>query len=190
MAQMGRPGLTLAQQKDLWRRWKEGQSLSEIGRALGRHAGSIHGVVKANGGIVPAARTRAARTLTLSERDRDGELLVSGELHPPIPGERSQQLLRELADLPGEGSDDAVGVLALDLDQQQEPRVSLDEAWQWGCCASPGSGRLPRETRVPPGLPARPAIPGLRRHRRCHRGPDPRGWRACCCASSEPGGGG
>lgn len=41
----------------------------EIDRALGRHAGSIHGVVKANGGIVPAARTRSARTLSVTERE-------------------------------------------------------------------------------------------------------------------------
>ena len=34
MAQMGRPGLTLAEKKDLWRRWKVGQSLSEIGGSL------------------------------------------------------------------------------------------------------------------------------------------------------------
>ena len=57
MAQIGRTGLTSAQKEELWRRWKEGESLSEIGRALGRHAGSIHGVVKANGGVVPASRT-------------------------------------------------------------------------------------------------------------------------------------
>lgn len=63
MAQLGRPGLTPAQRKELWRRWKEGESLSEIGRALGKHAGSIHGVVKANGGIVPAARTLGADPL-------------------------------------------------------------------------------------------------------------------------------
>ncbi len=79
MAQMGRPGLTLAQKKDMWRRWKEGQSLSEIGRALGRHAGSIHGVVKANGGIVPAERTRAARTLALTEREEISRGLAHGE---------------------------------------------------------------------------------------------------------------
>jgi len=79
MAQMGRPGLTLEQKKDMWRRWKEGQSLSEIGRALGRHAGSIHGVVKANGGIVPAERTRAARTLALTEREEISRGLAHGE---------------------------------------------------------------------------------------------------------------
>ena len=78
MAQMGRPGLTSAQKKELWRRWKEGESLSEIGRALGRHAGSIHGVVKANGGIVPATRTRSARTLSLVEREEISRELAGG----------------------------------------------------------------------------------------------------------------
>jgi IS30 family transposase len=78
MARMGRPGLTSAQKKDLWRRWKEGESLSEIGRALGKHAGSIHGVVKASGGIVPAARTRSPRTLSLTEREEISRGLAHG----------------------------------------------------------------------------------------------------------------
>lgn len=67
-AQMGRPGLSSVQKKELWRRWKKGESLSEIGRALGRRAGSIHGVVKA-GGIVPPDRTRSPRTLSLVDRE-------------------------------------------------------------------------------------------------------------------------
>ena len=54
MAQRGRPGLSPEQKRELWRRWKAGESLSEIGRALGKQAGSIHGVVAANGGYVPA----------------------------------------------------------------------------------------------------------------------------------------
>lgn len=53
MAQMGRPGLSASQRAELWQRWKAGQSLSDIGRALGKHAGSVHGVVSSNGGIVP-----------------------------------------------------------------------------------------------------------------------------------------
>ncbi|MDQ1737278.1 MAG: hypothetical protein QOH56_3529 [Pseudonocardiales bacterium] len=59
MNPIGCPGLTPAQKKELWQRWKDWQSLSEIARALGKHPGSIHGVVKANGGIAPAAKTRA-----------------------------------------------------------------------------------------------------------------------------------
>jgi IS30 family transposase len=69
MAQMGRPGLSAAQKAELWHRWKNGQSLSDIGRALGKHAGSIHGVVSSNGGIAPAARRRSRLALTLAERE-------------------------------------------------------------------------------------------------------------------------
>ena len=75
MAQMGRPGLSLAQKKELWRRWKEGESLSEIGRALGKHAGSIHGVVKANGGIVPTTRMSPSRSSALSASVTDSRLV-------------------------------------------------------------------------------------------------------------------
>src|SRR5450756_751920 len=79
MAQMSRPGLTLSQKKELWQRWKEGQSLSEIGRALGKHAGSIHGVIKVNGGVVPAARTRSVRVLALVEREEISRRLAQEE---------------------------------------------------------------------------------------------------------------
>ena len=41
MVQMGRPGLSSQQKHELRARWKAGQSLSDIGRNLGKHAGSI-----------------------------------------------------------------------------------------------------------------------------------------------------
>jgi hypothetical protein len=69
VARMGRPGLSDAQKAELWHRWKEGQSLTEIGLALSKHAGSIHSVVSARGGIPPAARRRSSTTLTLAERE-------------------------------------------------------------------------------------------------------------------------
>lgn len=50
MALRGRPGLSLVQKGELWRRWQIGQSLSEIGRALEKAPGSIHGVIAARGG--------------------------------------------------------------------------------------------------------------------------------------------
>ena len=69
MARMGCPGLSSAQKAELWQRWKSGQSLSDIGRALGKHAGSVHGVLSANGGILPATRCRSSRSLSLAERE-------------------------------------------------------------------------------------------------------------------------
>ena len=78
MAQMGRPGLSAPQKAELWWRWKDGQSLSEIGFALGKHAGSIHGVVSSNGGIVPRIRRRSQLSLTLAEREEISRGLASG----------------------------------------------------------------------------------------------------------------
>lgn len=78
MAQMGRPGLSAAQKAELWQRWKQGQSLSEIGRALGKHAGSIHGVVASNGGFIPPIRRRFRWALTLAEREEISRGLAAG----------------------------------------------------------------------------------------------------------------
>lgn len=69
MAKVGRPGLSDEQKREVWRRWKRGESLSDIGRALDRVAGVAHNVVSANGGIVPAERTRAPGTVSLAERE-------------------------------------------------------------------------------------------------------------------------
>jgi IS30 family transposase len=76
---MGRPGLSDAQKRELWQRWKAGDSLTEIGRALSRHAGSIHGVVSANGGIAPSLRRRSSRALTLAEREEISRGLATGQ---------------------------------------------------------------------------------------------------------------
>jgi IS30 family transposase len=78
MAHMGRPGLSAAQKADLWPRWKQGQSLSEIGRALGKHAGSIHGVVSSNGGCIPPVRKRSRWALTLTEREEISRGIATG----------------------------------------------------------------------------------------------------------------
>jgi IS30 family transposase len=78
MAQMGRPGLSLQQKHELWARWKAGQSLSDIGRSLGKHAGSIFGVLHARGGIAPPARRRSRRSLSVHEREEISRGTVSG----------------------------------------------------------------------------------------------------------------
>src|SRR5947208_5008917 len=78
MARRGRPGLSERQKKQLWKRWRRGQSLSEIGRALGKHAGSIYGVLAASGGITPSTRTRSDHVLSLREREEISRCLAKG----------------------------------------------------------------------------------------------------------------
>ena len=79
MARTGRPNRTTSEQRrEIWQRWKRGQSLSEIGRALGKIPGSVYHVVKANGGYVPAERTRSARVLTLHDREEISRGISAG----------------------------------------------------------------------------------------------------------------
>jgi hypothetical protein len=62
MDRRGRIGLTPQQHEELWDRWKAGESLSDIGRALGRVRSGIHQWLASRGGIAPPAR-RLNRTL-------------------------------------------------------------------------------------------------------------------------------
>jgi hypothetical protein len=70
--------LSLAQKADVWSRWKAGESLHEIGRAFGKGHGSIRFLLTQRGGIVPAARRRSLRTLTLDEREDISRGIASG----------------------------------------------------------------------------------------------------------------
>src|SRR3982075_3159057 len=78
MAQGKRDRLSTEQRIDMWRRWKSGESLHEIGRAFGKGHGSIRFLLTQRGGIVPAARRRSLRTLTLAEREDISRGIASG----------------------------------------------------------------------------------------------------------------
>src|SRR4051812_47299294 len=62
-------GLSPNERADLWQRWRAGQSLSDIARALDKPPGSVFGFVVSNGGISPALRKRRANALTLQDRE-------------------------------------------------------------------------------------------------------------------------
>ena len=120
MAQLGRPGLSSSQKAELWQRWKNGQSLSDIGRALGKQAGSIHGVVSSNGGIPPASRRRSRWALTLAERE---------EISRGIAAEMS---IRQIAARMGR----APSTLSREIGRhggrdQYRALVADAEAWDW-----------------------------------------------------------
>jgi len=66
------------QKADLWSRWKAGQSLHEIGRALGKDHVVIHFLLARHGGMAPTVRRRSLRTLTLAEREDISRGIASG----------------------------------------------------------------------------------------------------------------
>lgn len=79
MAQLVRPRYSVSQKAELWRQWKAGQSLSEIGRSLGKRPASIFGIVSSAGGIAPPPRTRSPHALSLSEREEISRGVAAGD---------------------------------------------------------------------------------------------------------------
>jgi transposase, IS30 family len=67
------------ERRELWTRWKKGETLVSIGRSLARHPGSVHDVIRAHGGMTPKERTRSPRFLQLGEREEISRGIASGE---------------------------------------------------------------------------------------------------------------
>jgi IS30 family transposase len=78
MAQRRRWKLSAAQKAELWSRWKSGQSLNEIGRALDKDHVVVQFLLARHGGIAPPVRRRSLRTLTLAEREDISRGIASG----------------------------------------------------------------------------------------------------------------
>jgi IS30 family transposase len=75
---MKRWKLSDAQRADMWNRWKTGQSLHAIGRALSKDHVVIRFLLARHGGIAPVARRRSPVALTLAEREDISRGIASG----------------------------------------------------------------------------------------------------------------
>src|SRR3989454_12685461 len=65
-----RPRVTPKQKAELWDRWRNGQCIADIARALERrNKRGVYRVLALNGGINPAARRRAPGGLRLEGRE-------------------------------------------------------------------------------------------------------------------------
>ena len=65
-----RPRFTASQRGELWDRWKNGQCVADIARALERRNKSgVYRLLALSGGISPSARRRAPVALRLEERE-------------------------------------------------------------------------------------------------------------------------
>jgi len=61
--------LSAAERKELWERWRAGESIHGIARVLGRHANTLDAAVRRLGGYAPRLRRRSRLALTLAERE-------------------------------------------------------------------------------------------------------------------------
>ena len=78
MQRVRRSRMTVSDKAAIWDRWKRGESLSEIGRAIGRIPGAVFHVVRARGGVPPAPRCRSSQALTVGEREEISRGLATG----------------------------------------------------------------------------------------------------------------
>src|SRR5580698_5173364 len=72
---MGQLGMTEELRAQIWRRWKQGESLSEIGRALGRPPSTIFSHLRRQGGLpLDLECAISARCICTSARRSPGAL--------------------------------------------------------------------------------------------------------------------
>jgi len=70
MESIARRRFTAEQKTELWERWRQGQCVADIARALQRRNKSgVYRVLALNGGMRPSSRRRSAMALTLEERE-------------------------------------------------------------------------------------------------------------------------
>jgi len=74
-----RTWFTPKQRAELWERWRNGQCVADIARALERRNKSgVYRVLALNGGIAPLPRRRAQRALRLAEREEISRGIAAG----------------------------------------------------------------------------------------------------------------
>ena len=88
--------VTDAQRKELWRRYKAGETILGIGRALSQGPNNLYRVLEATGGIAPAQRSRSPRVLSFGEREEISRGIAAGTHSAPSPGGSSVQFPRSV----------------------------------------------------------------------------------------------
>ena len=137
MERQRRPWLNTVQKAEIWKLWREGESLSAIARMLERQPSAVYRVVNRNGGIAPPVRTRSARALTLAEREEISRALVADRTMGQIAlqlGRSKSTISREIARNGGSHRYRAHEADANAWERARRPKV----------CALSGNGRLRR----------------------------------------------
>jgi IS30 family transposase len=119
------------ERRELWGRWKRGESVSDIGRALDRAPSTVHGAIFERGGVPPRERRRSRLALSAAGREAICRGVAAGESARRIAarlGRASSTIAGELGRNGGRG-----GYRAADADQQA-----------WVCARRPQQCKLAR----------------------------------------------
>jgi len=81
-----RGSLSSADQAELWRRWRQGDAVNAIARALDRRRSVVQRVLAGTGGFTPVLRRRSPRVLSLAEREEISRGVAGGQSVRQIAG--------------------------------------------------------------------------------------------------------
>lgn len=79
MAKRGRQGFLHEEKAEIWARWKAGECVSDVARALAVPGSRVHHVLASRGGIAPQPRKRADGHLRMDEREEISRGIAAGE---------------------------------------------------------------------------------------------------------------
>jgi IS30 family transposase len=119
----------------LWRGWKGGLSLTEIGRRLGRASCSVLNVLRREGGFEPRTRVRAARALRVEEREEISRGLAAGHSIREIAGRLGRAASTVSREVARNGGPEAY-------------RATEADARAWQCARRPQACLLARRARL------------------------------------------
>ena len=93
-------GLSVHEQEELWRRWRQGESLRLIARRMGKRGPSVRAFVLQSGGVEQSPRRRPAGSLSVAEREEISRGVATGDSCRAIAsrlGRAPSTVSRELA---------------------------------------------------------------------------------------------
>jgi IS30 family transposase len=99
-------GLSVQEQEELWRRWRQGESLRLIARRMGKRGPSVRAFVLQSGGVKQPPRRRPAGSLSVAEREEISRGVAAGDSGRAIAkrlGRAPSTVSRELARNGGRG---------------------------------------------------------------------------------------
>ncbi len=163
-------GLSEVEQDELWRRWRDGQSVSSIGRELGKPFQHLRRFMAQTGGVRPPVPRPARWHLSLSEREEISRGIAAEQSARTIAerlGRRASTVSREISRHGGRETYRAQGAHQRAAGNRRRPKTAelagapvlraVVEA-KLGLCWSPDEIRAPRRCprrrprvhRVPP----------------------------------------
>ena len=120
-------GLSIAEQDEVWARWRQGQSLQLIARRLGKRGPSIRAFVLQTGGVQQHPPHRAQRCLRMAEREEISRGVAAGDSCRAIAkrlGRAPSTVSRELARNGGRGCYRAQAADAAAFRRAQRPKAA------------------------------------------------------------------